>query len=86
MGYRQGLPGVGVIRGRPRFDPAGVATPVDPAGVGAKIYCRGHDPAGAGVENIFRGHDPGGVGVKNIFRGHDPAGVDPDPGKTLIQG
>ena len=56
-----GLPGVGLKRGRPRFDPAGVATPVDPAGVGAKIYFRGRDPAGAGVENIFPGHEPGGV-------------------------
>ena len=58
----QGLLGVGV-------DPAGVMTPVDPAGVG--------------VEKKIRGHDPAGAGVKNIFRGHDPAGVDPDPGKTL---
>ena len=43
---KQGLPGVRVKRGRPRFDPAGVVTPVDPAGVGVKKKIRGHDPAG----------------------------------------
>ena len=71
----QGLPGVGVKRGLPRFDPAGVVTPADPAGVGVKKYVRGHDPAGVGVGKKVRGHDPDGVGVKNIFRGHNPAGV-----------
>ena len=87
--FNLGLPGVGVKRGLPRFNPGGVVTPADPVGVGAKNYfrgkdpagvgvekkIRGHDPAGVGVKNIFRGHDPVGVGVKNIFRGHDPAGV-----------
>ena len=32
-GNFQGLPGVGVKRGKPRFNPAGVETPADPAGV-----------------------------------------------------
>ena len=73
--HEQGLPGVGVKRDRPRFDPAGVVTPVAPVGVGVKKYFRGHDPAGVGVEKKNRGHDPAGAGVKNIFRGHDPAGA-----------
>ena len=71
LGVYQGLPGVGVKRGRPRFDPAGVVTPVYPAGVGVEKKIRGHNPDGAGVKNIFRGHDPAGAGVENIFRGQN---------------
>ena len=42
--HYQGLPGVGVKRGRSRFEPAGV---------GAKHYFRGNDPAGTLLNNIF---------------------------------
>ena len=44
----QGLPGVGVFRGKPRFDPGGVKTPADPAGVGVKISSGVKSPPGWG--------------------------------------
>ena len=44
----QGLPGVGVFRCKPRFDPAGVETPADPAGVGVKIFSGVKSPPGSG--------------------------------------
>ena len=48
LGAHQGLPGVGVFRGKPRFDPGGVKTPADPAGVGVKISSGVKSPPGSG--------------------------------------
>ena len=75
-GYTQGLPGVAVFRGKPRFDPAGVETPADPAGVGVKIFSGVKSPPGSGWKKK-RGNNPAGVGVENIF------GVITPPGSGL---
>ena len=48
IGINQGLPEVAVFRGKPRFDPAGVETPADPAGVGVKIFSRVKSPPASG--------------------------------------
>ena len=70
----QGLPGVGVKRGKPRFYPAGVETPADPAGVGVKNITGVFTPPGSGF-NFLPGFKPRRGRGRKYSRGNFPAGV-----------